>query len=77
MLCAQYAELLLAQHPGYPTPEHLVALDSVARLVLSGMAYGNHHGCPRPEDVGAGHALLSSVGFSSGALRINVYAQAP
>lgn len=76
-LCDQYDTLLAAQRPTYPTREHLDAIDRIAIFVHHDLAYGDHHGNPRPEDREAGRVLPSSVKFYSTAQRINVHAGAP
>ncbi|MDO4254363.1 MAG: hypothetical protein Q4C81_04335 [Kocuria sp.] len=74
---AQYDDLLRQRRPSYPTSDHLQALEQVARLVHDDLPYGDHLGCPRPQDREAGIELPASVHFSSQASRINVYAGAP
>lgn len=73
----QYDELLLAQRPTYPLPDHLTGLDSIASMLADGTPYGDHLGYPTPEDHAAGRALPECVKFHTKVRRINLYALAP
>ncbi|MPV50092.1 hypothetical protein GCG21_08745 [Pseudactinotalea sp. HY160] len=76
-LRARYGELMLAQRPAYPTPEHIEGLARIATWVHDDVAYGNHLGYPTEVDKAAGRALPKGVRFSSAMRRINVYALSP
>lgn len=74
---AEYNQLLVAQRPEYPLDDHVRGLESIALMIRDDIDYGDHLGCARKQDNLTGRTLPASVGFSSRACRVNLYAHAP